>query len=159
VRGTPDEVEFLALAGELFDTAGRYDAAVGAHSRALDLAPRDPVHRVNRELACASLGDFEGTIADLEQALSLDPDSVEARVFRGSAYRAVGELDRAIDDALQALLLEPDNLPGLWLAADLARAEEDVASARSFLQRIIARDVAGWREQAEAALKDLNSEQ
>ena len=65
-------------------------------------------------------------------------------MFRGSAYRAVGELDRATD-ALQALLLEPDNLPGLWLAADVARAEGDAASARSFLQRIIARDVVGER--------------
>ena len=157
VRGTPIEVEFLALAGELFDSAGRYDAAVGAHSRALDLAPGDPGHWINRALARASLGDFEGTIADLDRALGLDPGSVEALVFRGSAYRAVGELDRATDDALQALLLEPDNLPGLWLAADVARAEGDAASARSFLQRIIARDVVGWREQAEAALQDLNT--
>jgi tetratricopeptide (TPR) repeat protein len=157
VRGTPDEIEFLALAGELFDSAGRYDAAVGAHSRALDLAPGDPGHWINRALARASLGDFEGTIADLDRALGLDPGSVEALVFRGSAYRAVGELDRATDDALQALLLEPDNLPGLWLAADVARAEGDAASARSFLQRIIASEVAGWRDQAEAALQDLNT--
>ena len=159
VRGTPDEAEFLSLAGELFDSAGRYDAAVGAHSRALELVPGEPAHWVNRALARASLGDFEGTIADLDRALGLDPDGVEALVFRGSAYRAVGELDRATDDALQALLLEPDNLAGLWLAADVARAEGDVASARSFLQRIVTLGEAGWRGQAEAALQELNTEQ
>ena len=159
MRGTPDEAEFLSLAGELFDSAGRYDAAVGAHSRALELVPGEPAHWVNRALARASLGDFEGTIADLDRALGLDPDGVEALVFRGSAYRAAGELARATDDALQALLLEPDNLAGLWLAADVARAEGDVASARSFLQRIVALGEAGWREQAEAALQELNTEQ
>ncbi|MEC7141715.1 MAG: hypothetical protein VXX01_10315, partial [Pseudomonadota bacterium] len=48
VRGTPFEAEFLSLAGELFDSAGRYDAAGGTHSRALDLAPGHPGHWVNR---------------------------------------------------------------------------------------------------------------
>ena len=152
VRDTPQSTRFLVLAGDIFDSIGAFPEAFRAFSRVLDQNRFDPEIWVSRALVRASMGDFEGTIADLDLALALEADNVEALVFRGSTFLAVDDLDKAADDALQALLLKPFNTSALWLRAQIAMAEGDADLAVKDLERIIERGDGGLREQAQEAL-------
>lgn len=157
VRDTPDAVRFYRLAGDFFDGGGAPERAFRVLSKALDRARFDPSLWIDRALIRASLGDFEGTIADLDLALALDPDNVDALVFRGSGFLAVRDYDRAADDALQALLLEPFSLTALWLRAQVALAEGDRQLAIADLERITARDDGMLAERAREALRVLKN--
>ena len=152
VRDTPQSTRFLVLAGDIFDSIGAFPEAFRAFSRVLDQNRFDPEIWVSRALVRASMGDFEGTIADLDLALALEADNVEALVFRGSTFLAVDELNQAADDALQALLLEPFNTSALWLRAQISMAEGDAELAIKDLERIIERGEGGLRDQAQEAL-------
>lgn len=155
VRDSENAVRFVRLAGDFYDAAGDPKKAFRALSKALDSRRFDPELWIDRALILASMGDLEGTLADLNLALALEPNNVDALVFRGSSFLAVKQYSRAADDALQALLLEPFNVSALWLRSQIAVVEGDRELAIADLRRIIQRGDGPLADRAKDALEIL----
>ena len=56
----------------------KFDAAIDAYDKAINLDPTNPVYYSNRAAAHSSKGDHLSAIGDAEQAISVDPQFVKA---------------------------------------------------------------------------------
>jgi serine/threonine protein kinase/tetratricopeptide (TPR) repeat protein len=140
--------------------AGKYAAARADLDQVLQVWPLDSVARINRALACESLGFLQEAEQDLTQAL-LD-GCRETRVFflRGQIRDRLGDHDGAAADFQDGLRKTPcDELS--WIARGVARLKADPQAALSDLQialELNPRSVIAWQNiahvQAEC-LRDL----
>jgi hypothetical protein len=107
---------------------GRYEEAVVALDRAIQLDPSDAsIHR-HRGQALANRGLHEEALRDWDRAIELDPGAVLAHINRAGALRALGrneEALNALDRAIQ-IAFEPDQR-----VADRKEPEPGPSSERS----------------------------
>jgi len=116
----------------------RYDDAVEAYRRALDLRANFPIVHSNLGNTLKQLGRLDDAIASCQRALEYDPDYSTAYNNLGVAYVAKGDLDAAKATFEKSLELMPDGVVAHSnLAAALVRQG----------------DFAGGTAQSEAALK------
>ena len=88
----------------------RYEEAIMAYTKALDINPRDArAYMVynNRGLAWAKKGNYDRAIADYNRALEINPRFAEVYTNRGLAWYGKGNYDRAIADFNRALEINP----------------------------------------------------
>jgi tetratricopeptide (TPR) repeat protein len=85
-------------------TAGKYQEAIEAYSKAIELDPKDAMAYVARGFAYDNLGDDRQGIKDYDRAIELDPKLAVAYFARGVAYdnledyrQAIRDFDRAIE--------------------------------------------------------------
>ena len=77
-----------------------------AYTRALDLAPDDPIAYNNRGIAYRSLGNPARAIEDYRQALALDRVYRDAYNNLGLALSDLGEFDAAVRAYTQAITID-----------------------------------------------------
>ncbi|MEJ2102594.1 MAG: tetratricopeptide repeat protein, partial [Desulfobacterales bacterium] len=85
----------------------RYDEAINAFSKAIEIIPADFQAYNSRGVAWALKGDFARAIDDYNKALELRPHYAEAFNNRGYAHTQRGELKAALDDYRKALEIDP----------------------------------------------------
>ena len=85
----------------------RYDEAIKAFSKAIEIIPNDYQAYNSRGVAWALKGDFDKAIDDYNQALKIRPRYAEAYNNRGYAHTQRGELKAALDDYSRALEIDP----------------------------------------------------
>lgn len=85
---------------------GDRDASLENRTKAIKLAPDNPVLRVNRAEDFADLGHFDEALADYNIAISLDSSLAAAFNGRGTIYSEKNLLDSAIDDFNRAIELD-----------------------------------------------------
>ena len=82
--------------------AKRYEEAISAATKALEIAPASVRSWVVRGLAYRESGDLEKSIADLTTALSFDASNGPNYLRRGKAYHSAKNFDKALDDFRKA---------------------------------------------------------
>ena len=87
--------------------AGRVDDAIADQSRAIRLAPKDPLGYFSRAYIYRAKGDDSRALADFTQAIVHGRKLPLARNFRGNIYLDKGDYNRAIVDYTEAIKLRP----------------------------------------------------
>ncbi|TFK30377.1 TPR-like protein [Coprinopsis marcescibilis] len=72
------EADKLKQQGNALMSSKKYDEAIDAYTKAIDLDGSNPVYYSNRAAAHASKNDHLAAIGDAEQAISIDPKFVKA---------------------------------------------------------------------------------
>lgn len=110
--------------------------AVLDFTRAIALAPDDPVNHAGRGTVFMRLMDYDKAIRDFSKALELKPDNMITWFNRGEAWKAKEEYDEALADYDQALRIQPDfdmaflGKGLIWfIKEEYDRAVEDLSTA------------------------------
>jgi tetratricopeptide (TPR) repeat protein len=85
----------------------RYEEAIMAYTKALDINPRHAKAYNNRGNAWAKKGNYNRAIADYNKALEINPRLTETYYNRGCNWADKGNYDRAITDYDSALEINP----------------------------------------------------
>ena len=84
--------------GYAYSKANKYQNAVNAYTRAIELNPKYAWAYSNRGFAYANLGNLNQAIADFTRAIELNPNFALAYSNRGVAYHRLGNLQQAFND-------------------------------------------------------------
>ena len=139
----PELADAHLLLGDARLELGRYNQAIEAYQRAMDLRP--DLRAYNRAAYVTWLhGDADGAIRLLDVALDSgsvrDPESSAwCYVDLGEIYRQQGDTARAIAAADRALALVPDYVPALTLRARANRAANHRTAALQDYRQAIRR--------------------
>jgi len=93
--------------GYALTTAGKYQEAVVAYARAIELDPKYAWAYYGRGHAYGRLGDPREAFKDFNRAIELDPKYLLAYLYRGAAYGKLGDYDQEIRDYDNAIELDP----------------------------------------------------
>ncbi|MCP3989717.1 MAG: tetratricopeptide repeat protein, partial [Actinomycetia bacterium] len=104
----PSADEHLSVGDQHLDAA-RYDEAITAYDRVIELDPDNTLAHNNRGDTLRNLGRYDEAITALDRAIELDPDNTLAHYNRGVALRNLGRYDEAITALDRAIELDPDN--------------------------------------------------
>jgi len=120
----PAEVRFHRLRGEVFEWAGRADAARGAFERAVELDARDPAALAGLARLAVARRDYEDGLSFYARAVEADPE------------------DASISFANAALLLEREHLDAAEQSLGLLiyRHPRHAAAAHELAKLLLARD-------------------
>ncbi len=133
----PDHADANHLLGVLLYQVGNHAQAVDLISRAIAMAPDQPLYHSNLGAALQELGRLEGAVASYRKALAIKPDYAAAHNNLGNAHRNLGRPEEAIASYYKALAIKPDcaevhsNLGHAF--RDWGRLEDTVASYREAL--------------------------
>jgi serine/threonine protein kinase len=95
--------------GDKFYSQKKYDKAIEAYSKAIELNPNDFGLYNNRAVVYHATGEYEKAIADYAKAIELNPYHFSAYNNRGAVYEDIGNIEMAIADYRKAMELEPNN--------------------------------------------------
>lgn len=116
----PNDPEGHRLLATSLSTLARYDEAVPAYRRALELGVRTPevYTGFGEALTLSQKSVTPEAMAAFDQALALDPDHQRALYYRAEGYLAQGDAERALADWKKLVALAPAGSP---LAAAVQR--------------------------------------
>ncbi|TPN76745.1 tetratricopeptide repeat protein [Mesorhizobium sp. CU2] len=97
--------------GDAFYAKRKYDRAIAEYSRAVALAPNEPLTYSARARARLQKGDYDGALADINQALEIDPSWITAYHARALILAKKREPEKAIADFNRAIEMKPDYAP------------------------------------------------
>lgn len=118
----PDSIAIVAQNyGAILIDVGRRAEAVPVLERGLQVAPEDPVLRVNLSVALGLLGRFPESLAEARRAVLAAPGSPMTRNNLGVALVASGDLPAGLAEFQGAEALDPGN-PVLPITAAIALA-------------------------------------
>lgn len=92
---------------------GRFDEAIAAYDRALELDPEQAEARYRRGTARLRKGDLDRALSDFNEALAIDPRHADAYLHRGLVHAARGFHDLAVVDFNTSLDIQPHVLDAL----------------------------------------------
>jgi len=87
---------------------GKYNEAIKAFDKAIELNPRDAVAYNNRGAAYGQIGNFKQQIEDSNKAIEINPEDAVAYNNRGVAYGELGNYEQEIEDCSKAIELNPN---------------------------------------------------
>ena len=131
-----------ALAGR------RWDAALAALARLLELDPQDAPARINRAAALRETGDAAGALADLDAVARVFGDVALYHRNRGRVLEDLGDADAAVAAYREALALAPgdaavvDRLRALGALATVSGPDGPIEVDREALADLVRRDLA-----------------
>lgn len=139
-RALADGIEHpmvLNLAALQFENEGRYDDALKALSRAVELAPEDLGSRNAIGLVLARVERYPEALAAFESVVALEPGFAGAHCARGTCFEAMGRLKEAEAAFKHALELQPENLGAMQGLANLLSRRGSHAEARPLAETVL----------------------
>jgi tetratricopeptide (TPR) repeat protein len=109
LAGQPDHADALHLLGLLALHGGRFDAAVGLISRAIEIAPRNAAYHYNLGVVLRDAGRLEASAARYREAIRLDPRHVEAYVNLAVVLTELKRPAEAVAACDRAIALKPEH--------------------------------------------------
>lgn len=104
--GDNSAFDYLVEGNKQFDRK-RYDRAIAAYTKAIEINPADYTFYGNRGLAHYQKRAFAEAIEDFNRALELNPDIALIYNNRGVAHEDSGDRERALADYRKAVELDP----------------------------------------------------
>jgi superkiller protein 3 len=146
----PPDARAYVLRGNAYLDQRRFHLSIDDYTRALRLAPLDPIAYNNRGIAYRSLnpgiayrslGDPTRTLADYRQALALDGTYRDAYNNLGLALSDLGEFTAAVQAYTQAIAIDPHDWHAynnrglaLWALRRRDEALRDYAKVKELLE-------------------------
>jgi tetratricopeptide (TPR) repeat protein len=127
----------LNLAALKFEQDGRYEDALGALGRAVELAPQDLGARNALGLVLARLERYPEALAVFDGVVALQPGFAGAHCARGTALEAMGRLKESEAAYRHALELQPENLGAVQGLANLLSRRGAHAEARPLAEAVL----------------------
>lgn len=84
--------------GNALKNAGRYEEAISAYGRAIDLKPDYSNAYYGRGTAYSNLGRYSEALKDFNITIALNPNDPGPYVVRGLTYRMIGEIEPCLSD-------------------------------------------------------------
>ena len=117
--------EFKA-AGNKFQQEGKFDEAIEAYTKAIDLDGSDHTFWSNRSAAYLAKGDADGAFKDAVECIKVKPDWPKGYVRKGAALHKATRYDEAIEAYEAGLKIAPDDA---GLKSGLEAVKKAAASA------------------------------
>jgi len=98
----PEDVNTLIANGIDLSEKGRFDQALAAFNRALQIKPQDPMLYNYRGKVYWAKGQNDKALADFTQALTMDPKNGRAYEYRALVYCSLEDFAKALADVDKA---------------------------------------------------------
>ena len=105
----PKNANALHLLGVLSNQVQDHPAAIDLITRAIQIAPDQPIFHNNLGNAYRDSGCCEQAIACYQKALQIKPDLVETYINMGIAHHQLADFDRAVSAYQKAIELNPNS--------------------------------------------------
>jgi len=128
---------YLAQLGEKLDAMKKTAEARASITRALELAPNDPIVISHAASFYAERKRWQEVLTYTDKALKNDPDYVHALLLSALAYYELGDFSRAHDVLGRVLLQTPNDFYALLLLARVMRAENDYRGEAEVMERMV----------------------
>ena len=134
----PENPEVWAMLGDLFSSNKRYDKAIEAYEKALELQPGNVDTLVRTGNARFDSGAYEAAITAYTEALTIDPRNPDVLTDLGVAYRRVKHPEKALNafrkaTAIDSLHASSRYNEGVVLFHDLDDKESAIKAWQAFL--------------------------
>lgn len=139
LKGDPDNPVFYAMKGYAFRKLDRYQEALAADARAIELQP-NAVRYANRGITHLAMGNYPKALADAQDSLMLDPGYATAYSLEALALFGLNNHTGADDAIEKAIALDPTDASIWHIRGKIALAEGNCTLAVASLQRSIAID-------------------
>ena len=130
----PGEPLLMAAVGSTYARSGRFDEAVDAYKRALDLDPENTFASGMLSIVYLHLDRYEDAIAVCRREIEAE-DGNDPRRMLGYTYDRMGRYDEARAELERALAFNPDDYEVRATLAKLYRLAGREAEAEEHLQR------------------------
>ncbi|HWX43941.1 MAG TPA: tetratricopeptide repeat protein [Solirubrobacteraceae bacterium] len=141
VARRPDSALLWGKLGEIEDELGLFPDSVAAHTRAVDLAPKNPNHRIRQGWALLKLERADAALASFREAVALDPYASDAYWGLGAAY---SDLERGMEAQAaieRSFALQPPDRPDRVMAlCSLYKQARDFPKTHACLQGVLRMD-------------------
>jgi tetratricopeptide (TPR) repeat protein len=127
----------LNLAALKYEQEGRFEDALGALRRAIEIAPQDIGARNAAGLVLTRLERYPEALATFEAVVELQPDFAGAHCARGATLESMGRLQEAEAAYNHTLELEPENLGATQGLANLLSRRGAHAEARPLAEAVL----------------------
>ncbi len=160
VKYQPSKDNFNALGNAYFDVQ-RYDEAIDAYQKALEIDGSDPSILSNVGNALYYLDAYDNAAQYLRQAIALDPTDATAWAYLGNALYALEQGRAAMGCYRRALDLETENLEATRNLGNIYHDAQDFKKAVEYFERalkITPEDPTSWANlgNSKRYLKDYN---
>lgn len=125
----------LGYMGDRFASEGRFDNAVIAFQRAIELRPAHAGLHLSLANTRRDMGDQTGSIQLYRRSLELDPRAVLGWVNYGNMLQAVGDTSAALDALERARRLDPNEPLALFNLANIRFMRRELDSAKALYER------------------------
>lgn len=133
-----ENIGVQAALSEALTNLKRYDEALKAIDKVIELNPKSPIGYSLRARIRVLKDDLKGGVADLDEAVNLNPRDLASLLMRGRLHAAMGNEELAKKDIENALQLNPDLPQGILmrsiLAAQANRFGDAIADIKMLLQ-------------------------
>ncbi len=139
----PDDAATQAALCQALLSIGKDDEALAAIARAVELEPQQFRHRLMQSDLLVQEGRLEEALEVRRAAIDLINNSLQqsqAVEVLASMYYSADRLPKLVEAETQRLQAEPGNVASLLLLARAADLRQEFASARAWLQRLLAAD-------------------
>ncbi len=136
LEGDPDNPVFYAMKGYSLRKLGRYQEALAADARAIELQP-NAVRYANRGITHLAMGNYTAALADAHDSLVLDPGYATAYSLEALAWSGLNNNTAATDAIGKAIALDPEDASSWHIRGRIALAEGNCTLAITSLQRSI----------------------
>jgi tetratricopeptide (TPR) repeat protein len=104
---------YLRRIGSAYTGLNRFNEAIEAYSKAIEINSRDEGTIYNRALCYIKMRQYDLALQDLDHALQLDPDWDWALFQKGLVHEYLGNFNEALNNYKKALLYNPHYGPAL----------------------------------------------
>lgn len=131
----PKHVKTFTFIAVAYSTAGKYDKALDAYKRALQIQEDGAAY-----LGFASIYGRRGMVEEASQAyrkvLEIKPDAPDVMVLFANHLRNSGKRREALEMYKNSLALKPINAPALYGAGSLSARLGDIGAAQQYLSEL-----------------------
>jgi tetratricopeptide (TPR) repeat protein len=137
VQSRRDSATALNTRGVALNGLDRFNEALDAFSRALEITPDHASTYLNRAGVYFSQGQVALGLADCQRAIAKEPNFAEAYAYRAFARQMMGKLEEASADCAQALRLQPRNATARWVRSRILRQQGNLAAAAGEVEQAL----------------------
>jgi len=140
LRLTQDDYDIWLLKGDLDQHDKKFDDAIAAYSRALEITPRSPLALLQRANARAATGDNDGALADLDAIGNASNEDPRALFLRAMIARQQDQDNTALRYLREILVVMPNHRQSLLLAAKIHFEAQEFSQAEEYMDRLLVID-------------------